>query len=158
VTASARQLPRLRAGDIVCHTSNVAMFPGVALLRLRKIDPDLVRPFKVPHVLVAVVFTFVSGVLAGDSAVGMFCSELCCAHCADGDIIAMAISATIMTSTIIMIQSSNTMFLPSAAVNALWETPSECAMAFAFMLAGYPASVLIERARNRQNEGGIELQ
>ena len=36
-----------------------------------------------------------------------------------------------------------------APVNALLETPKECALAFAFMLAGYPASVLIERARNR---------
>ncbi len=49
------------------------MFAGVALLRLRKIEPDLVRPFKVPHALVALVFTFVSGVLAGDSFMGMFC-------------------------------------------------------------------------------------
>ena len=51
-----------------------------------------------------------------------------------------------------------------APVNALLETPKECALAFAFMLAGYPASVLIERARNRyemqqqQRAGGIEMQ
>ena len=38
------------------------------------------------------------------------------------------------------------------AVNALLETPKECALAFAFMLAGYPASVLIERARKRQQQ------
>jgi hypothetical protein len=53
-------------------------------------------------------------------------------------------------------------------VNALLETPKECAMALAFMLAGYPASVLIERAKLRQaglgdekqqkDEGEIELQ
>jgi hypothetical protein len=42
------------------------LFSGVVLLRLRKIDPAMVRPFKVPHVLIAVVFTCVSGGLAGN--------------------------------------------------------------------------------------------
>ncbi len=99
-------LPCLRAGDIASHTSNVAMFPGVALLRLRKIEPDLVRPFKVPHVVVALVFTFVSGVLAGDSVMAMFCRKFCRAQYADGDIIATAMSVTIMTAPIITIRSS----------------------------------------------------
>jgi hypothetical protein len=76
-------------------------------LRLRRIEPALERPFKVPHPAVAVVFTGVSGALA---------------------------------------------------VNALWETPAECALAFAFMLAGYPASVLIERARNRHRHQHQQMQ
>jgi hypothetical protein len=42
--------------------------------------------------------------------------------------------------------------LAMRAVNALLETPMECSLAFAFMLAGYPASVLIERARLRQQK------
>jgi amino acid transporter len=74
---------------------------GVALLRLRRLEPELTRPFKIPHPLIAVVFTGVSGALA---------------------------------------------------VNALWETPKECALALLFMLAGYPASVMIERARNKQRQ------
>ena len=47
--------------------SFLQLFPGVALLRLRKIDPTMVRPFKVPHVLIAVVFACVSAGLAGNS-------------------------------------------------------------------------------------------
>ena len=43
-------------------------------------------------------------------------------------------------------------------MNALLETPKECAMALAFMLAGYPASVLIERAKHRQASHGNEKQ
>ena len=40
---------------------------GLAMLRLRKIEPALVRPYRVPHQLIAVAFTGVSGVLAGVS-------------------------------------------------------------------------------------------
>ena len=40
---------------------------GVALLALRKKEPLLVRPFKIPHLAIAVVFTCVSGGLAGGS-------------------------------------------------------------------------------------------
>jgi hypothetical protein len=36
------------------------------MLRLRKIEPALVRPYRVPHQLIAVAFTGVSGVLAGE--------------------------------------------------------------------------------------------
>ena len=86
------------------------MFPGVALLRLRKIEPDLVRPFKVPHVLVALVFTFVSGALAGDSFMVMFCRKFCRVLYADDEIIATAMSVTIMTAPIIEIRSSTIMF------------------------------------------------
>ena len=47
--------------------TRVRVLPGVALLRLRKINPTMVRPFKVPHVLIAVVFACVSAGLAGNS-------------------------------------------------------------------------------------------
>jgi hypothetical protein len=50
------------------------------------------------------------------------------------------------------------LLLTHGAVNALRETPKECAMALAFMLAGYPASVLIERAKHRQASHGNEKQ
>jgi hypothetical protein len=43
------------------------MGAGVALLALRKKEPSLVRPFKIPHLAIAVVFTCVSGGLAGGS-------------------------------------------------------------------------------------------
>ena len=87
-------------------------------MRLRRLEPALIRPFKIPHPLMAVVFTGVSGALA---------------------------------------------------VNALRETPKECMLALLFMMAGYPASVMIERARNRhkqqqqqqqqqQHEGSLEMQ
>jgi hypothetical protein len=42
------------------------MCAGVALLRLRKTEPALVRPFKIPHPSIAILFTIVSIGLAGE--------------------------------------------------------------------------------------------
>ncbi len=51
----------------VFHEPCDALRPGLALLRLRRTEPLLERPFKVPHALLAVVFTAASIGLAGDA-------------------------------------------------------------------------------------------
>lgn len=50
------------------------------MLRLRKTEPALVRPYRVPHQLIAVAFTGVSGVLAGELSVNAEANKICDAY------------------------------------------------------------------------------